>query len=159
MSKTELSGGVHRRSFLIAAGAGGAAFAAAQFTPGIALADKALTAEAIRKAIGDRKPIEGRVTIDGPEIAENGNTVPIGFEVESKMSGGDMVKAVHVFAEGNPRPEVANFWFSGQSGAARGSFRMRMAKTQNIIALAEMADGKVYMGTRLVKVTIGGCGG
>ena len=34
-----------------------------------------------------------------------------------------------------------------------------MAKTQNIIALAEMADGKVYMGQRLVKVTIGGCGG
>ncbi len=159
MSQTESTGGVHRRSFLIAAGAGGAAFAAAQFTPGIALADKALVQEAIRKAIGDRKPIEGRVTIDGPEIAENGNTVPIGFEVESKMSGGDMVKAVHVFAEGNPRPEVANFWFSGQSGSARGAFRMRMAKTQNIIALAEMTDGKVYMGQRLVKVTIGGCGG
>ena len=159
MSQTENSGGVHRRSFLIAAGAGSAAFAAAQLTPGIALADKALTAEAIKKAIGDRTPIEGRVTIDGPEIAENGNTVPIGFEVESKMSGADQVRAVHIFAEGNPRPEVANFWFSEQSGAARGAFRMRMAKTQNIIALAEMADGKVYMGKRLVKVTIGGCGG
>jgi len=159
MSQTESSGGVHRRSFLIAAGAGGAALAAAQFTPGIALADKALTAEAIKKVVGDRKPIEGKITIDGPEIAENGNTVPVGFEVESKMSGGDMVKAVHIFAEGNPRPEVANFWFSDRSGAARGAFRMRMAKTQNIIALAEMADGKVYMGQRLVKVTIGGCGG
>ena len=159
MSQTEISAGVHRRSFLIAAGAGSAAFAAAQLTPGIALADKALTAEAIKKAIGDRTPIDGRVTIDGPEIAENGNTVPIGFEVESKMSGGDQVKAVHIFAEGNPRPEVANFWFSEQSGAARGAFRMRMAKTQNIIALAEMADGKVYKGQRLVKVTIGGCGG
>ncbi len=159
MSQTDVSGGVHRRSFLIAAGAGGAAFAAAQFTPGIALADKALTAQAIEKAIGDRKPIEGRVTIDGPEIAENGNTVPVGFEVESKMAGDDMVKAVHIFAEGNPRPEVANFWFSENSGAARGAFRMRMAKTQNLIALAEMADGKVYMGQRLVKVTIGGCGG
>ncbi len=159
MSQTEISGGVHRRSFLIAAGAGSAAFAAAQLTPGIALADKALTAEAIKKAIGDRTPIDGRVTIDGPEIAENGNTVPIGFEVESKMSGADQVKAVHIFAEGNPRPEVANFWFSEQSGAARGAFRMRMAKTQNIIALAEMADGKVYKGQRLVKVTIGGCGG
>ncbi|MCY4065004.1 MAG: thiosulfate oxidation carrier protein SoxY, partial [Rhodospirillaceae bacterium] len=151
--------GVHRRSFLIAAGAGSAAFAAAQFAPGIALADKALTEQAIKKVIGDRKPIEGRVSIDGPEIAENGNTVPVGFEVESKMSGGDMVKAVHVFAEGNPRPEVANFWFSADSGAARGAFRMRMAKTQNLIAVAEMADGKVYMGKRLVKVTIGGCGG
>ena len=159
MSQTEISGGVHRRSFLIAAGAGSAAFAAAQLMPGIALADKALTAEAIKKAIGDRTPIDGRVTIDGPEIAENGNTVPIGFEVESKMSGADQVKAVHIFAEGNPRPEVANFWFSEQSGAARGAFRMRMAKTQNIIALAEMADGKVYKGQRLVKVTIGGCGG
>ncbi|MCY3830654.1 MAG: thiosulfate oxidation carrier protein SoxY [Rhodospirillaceae bacterium] len=159
MSQTEVSGGVHRRSFLIAAGAGSAAFAAAQFAPGIALADKALTEQAIKKVIGDRKPIEGRVSIDGPEIAENGNTVPVGFEVESKMSGGDMVKAVHVFAEGNPRPEVANFWFSADSGAARGAFRMRMAKTQNLIAVAEMADGKVYMGKRLVKVTIGGCGG
>ena len=157
MSQTEPSGGVHRRSFLIAAGAGGAAFAAAQFTPGIALADKALTAEAIKKAIGDRKPIEGRVSIDSPEIAENGNTVPIGFEVESKMSGGDMVKAVHIFAEGNPRPEVANFWFSGQSGVARGAFRMRMAKTQKSYALAN-GRRKVYYG-QPGESDIGGCGG
>ena len=159
MSHTEANDGVHRRSFLIAAGAGGAAFAAVQLTPGIALADKALTEAAIKKVIGDKKPIMGNITIDGPEIAENGNTVPVGVEVQSKMAGGDMVKAVHLFAEGNPNPDVASFYFSEQSGAAKAALRMRMAKTQNLVAVAEMADGKVYMASRLVKVTIGGCGG
>jgi len=158
MSQTEQIEGVHRRSFLIA-GVGGAAFATVQLTPGVALADKAAVAAAMKKAIGDKKPVAGKVSIDAPEIAENGNTVPIGIEVESKMAGGDAVKAVHVYAEGNPNPEVASFWFTPGSGAAKASFRMRMAKTQNIIVLAEMADGKVYMGKRLVKVTIGGCGG
>ena len=45
------------------------------------------------------------------------------------------------------------------SGSAAATTRMRLARTQNVIALARMADGSVYMDKKEVKVTIGGCGG
>ena len=62
-------------------------------------------------------------------------------------------------SDGNPRPEVATFHFTALSGTAAATTRMRLAKTQNVIALAKMADGSVYMDKKEVKVTIGGCGG
>jgi sulfur-oxidizing protein SoxY len=157
---TPLSGtSLDRRRFLIASGVGGAAFVATQMFPLAASADVAAMRAAMKKTLGDKKPQMGRVSIDAPEIAENGNTVPISVEVKSAMKGADMVKAVHVWAEGNPRPEVASFHFSPLSGAARASTRMRLAKTQHIYAVAQMANGDLFMAKRLVKVTIGGCGG
>lgn len=64
-----------------------------------------------------------------------------------------------IVAEGNPNPGVATFHFSPMSGAAKASTRMRMAKTQNIIAVAAMSDGSFHSAQVAVKVTIGGCGG
>src|SRR5690606_8805401 len=101
----------------------------------------------------------GKLTLDAPEIAENGNTVPISVSVESAMSGDDMVESVMILAEGNPNPGVATFNFTAMSGAAAATTRMRLAQTQNVIALAKMADGTFYMDKKEVKVTIGGCGG
>ncbi|MDP6691920.1 MAG: thiosulfate oxidation carrier protein SoxY [Alphaproteobacteria bacterium] len=148
-----------RRDALRLAGAGAAAFVASSLLPNLALADAASAAKAIRKIIGDKAPQQGRITLEMPQIAENGNTVPIAFEVESPMTEADYVKAVHIFSEGNPIPHVASIRFSPASGRARVATRMRMAKTQNVIALAEMSDGSVYMAKTEVKVTIGGCGG
>lgn len=118
------------------------------------------TAEELIKAITkDVKPADGKVALDLPEIAENGNTVPFSFTVESPMTAADHVKAVHVIAPGNPRAEIGSYYFSPQSGKASASSRMRLAKTQDIVAIAEMSDGKMFMTKRAVKVTIGGCGG
>lgn len=114
---------------------------------------------AIAAILGDRTAEEGRISIDLPEIAENGNTVPLTVEVESPMTEDDYVKAVHIFAEGNPQPEVATMTFTPRSGEAVASTRIRLAKTQKIHAIAEMSDGSVFSAVREVKVTIGGCGG
>lgn len=108
---------------------------------------------------GGKTPEAGKITLVAPEIAENGNTVPVSVEVESAMAGDDMVDAVMILAEGNPNPAVATFHFTAMSGAAAATTRMRLAKTQNVIAVARMADGSVYMDKKEVKVTIGGCGG
>jgi sulfur-oxidizing protein SoxY len=54
---------------------------------------------------------------------------------------------------------VATFHLTPASGKAAVSSRMRLAKTQDIYALAALSDGKVLLGKRTVKVTIGGCGG
>ena len=113
----------------------------------------------MKKIVGDKKPEEGKIAIDLPEIAENGNTVPYTVGVESPMSDSDYVKAVHVLASGNPGPNVASYYFTPLAGEAKVSSRMRLAKTQDIYALAELSNGKVLMSKRTVKVTIGGCGG
>lgn len=114
---------------------------------------------AIKEILGDRTAEEGRISLDLPEIAENGNTVPISVGVESPMTEDDHVKAVHIFAEGNPLPNVAKMNFTPRSGEAVASTRIRLAKTQKIHAVAEMSDGSVFTAAREVKVTIGGCGG
>ena len=108
---------------------------------------------------GDRTLTEGRIDMDLPEIAENGNTVPVAVAVDSPMTAEDYVKSVTIFAEGNPLPEVAMFHFTPRSGIAQAATRMRLAGTQNVVAVAEMSDGSLYMAKREVKVTIGGCGG
>jgi sulfur-oxidizing protein SoxY len=36
---------------------------------------------------------------------------------------------------------------------------MRLARTQEVIGLAELNDGRFLMTRRSVKVTVGGCGG
>lgn len=150
--------GMHRRRFLAIGGA-----AAISSLAGARLAHAAGQADidaALTKLIGDKKPAEGSmIRLDLPEIAENGNTVPLKFEVESPMTADNYVKTVHVFADGNPNPEVASFHFTPASGKAAASTRMRLAKTQSIVAVAEMSDGSVFRASKEVKVTIGGCGG
>jgi sulfur-oxidizing protein SoxY len=115
--------------------------------------------EKIKEFTGGKAAKEGKITLDLPEIAENGNTVPISLSVDSPMSKDDYVKRVLVVADGNPRGGVATFHFSPGSGVAEASTRMRLAKTQNVVAVAEMSDGSFYTASKQVKVTIGGCGG
>jgi len=108
---------------------------------------------------GGAMPAEGKITLTAPEIAENGNTVPVSISVDSAMEGDDLVESVIIFADGNPSPAVATFHFTEMSGEALATTRMRLAKTQNVIAVAKMKDGSFYMDKKQVKVTIGGCGG
>ena len=108
---------------------------------------------------GNRPLTDGRIELDLPEIAENGNTVPVSVSVDSPMTADDYVKSVSLFAEGNPLPEVATFHFTPRSGIAQAATRMRLAGTQNVVAIAEMGDGTLYRAVKEVKVTIGGCGG
>ncbi len=148
-----------RRAFVKLTGAGAAAFVATSLMPGLAAADANATAAAIKKLIGDKKTVPGKITLELPQIAENGRTVPVAAEVESPMTEQSHVTRLHLFAEKNPNPDVANFRFSPASGRARVATRIRLAKTQNIVAVAEMSDGTVHLSKSTVKVTIGGCGG
>ena len=108
---------------------------------------------------GGKKIGTGKVTLTTPEIAENGNTVPVTVDVKSPMTDKDYVQSVMILAAGNPRPGVATFHFSPMSGEASATTRIRLAKTQEVIAIAKMSNGDVFMDKKVVKVTIGGCGG
>ena len=109
--------------------------------------------------IGDATPSEGKISLELPEIAENGNTIPFTVRVESPMTEADFVRAVHILAPANPHPRVGSFFFTPHSGKAAVSSRMRLAQTQDVLAVAEMSDGTFNTGKRTVKVTVGGCGG
>jgi sulfur-oxidizing protein SoxY len=139
---------------------GAGALAAAGLAVGIAPAHAANDAQdLIAKFTGGKKPVEGKVHLDLPEIAENGNTVPMTVSVESPMTEQSHVTDVMIVADGNPRGGVVTFHFSPASGVAEANTRVRLASTQNIIAVAKMNDGSFFSVTKQVKVTIGGCGG
>ncbi len=125
--------------------------------PAFAAAEDVTTA--LADFVGDSETKTGKLTLKTPEIAENGNTVPISVSVESDMTEESYVESVMVLAEDNPLPNVITFNFTPASGKAEASTRMRLAKTQNVIAVAKMSDGTVYTDTKNIKVTIGGCGG
>ena len=147
--------GINRRQVI--AGTMGALAAAGL---GIAPAQAANNAQELIKTFTGGKPVtEGKVKLDLPEIAENGNTVPMTVMVESPMTEASHVTDVLVLADGNPNAGVATFHFSPASGVAEANTRIRLATTQNIIAVAKMNDGSFVTTSKQVKVTIGGCGG
>lgn len=145
---------VDRREFVL-----GASAAAALLTLGSQSASAKSVADMVTKATGGAAATEGKVKIDMPELAENGNLVPFTISAESAMTDADHVKSIYVFATANPVPDVALARFTPMSGKAEFVSRMRMAKTQDVLAVAVMSDGKAYMSKTQVKVTIGGCGG
>ncbi len=139
-------------------GAGGAALTVFGWS-GRAQAGAKEAADQIAKFTGGKTAAQGKISIELPEIAENGNTVPLSVTVDAPMTADNYVSEVMVVAEGNPNPGVATFHFSPMSGKAEAATRIRLATTQNIVVVAKTSKGEFYTGQKLVKVTIGGCGG
>ena len=146
------------RRAALALGAGGAALTVAGWN-GAAFAAAKEAAEEIGKFTGGKSPENGKIAIELPEIAENGNTVPLSVTVDSPMTADDHVSEIMVVGDGNPRPGVATFHLTPLSGKAAAQTRIRLATTQNIIVVAKTSKGALYTAQKLVKVTIGGCGG
>ena len=140
----------------LALGAGAMGVAVLGPLPGLAKND---SEEAIKKFTGGKTPVQGKIKLDLPEIAENGNTVPMTVTVESPMTEQSHVTDVLIVADENPRSGVVTFHFSPASGVAEANTRIRLAATQDVIAVAKMNDGSFFMASKQVKVTIGGCGG
>ena len=139
--------GLTRRNMMLA---GTSAFAVATFC-GIPVLASAVD-ELIAAFTGGADAVAGAIELDAPEIAENGNTVPITVSAPGASS-------IMILAAGNPVPAVATFNFGPMSAARSGSTRIRLAKTQDVIAVAKMEDGSFQTTQATVKVTIGGCGG
>jgi sulfur-oxidizing protein SoxY len=154
---------VDRRAFVLGASAAAAIapFLAAQASPQVVAEEGGQGwEEALKRIVGDAQPIaNGRLTFDLPETAENGNMVPFTIAVDSPMTENDYVKALYVLATANPSASVATFRFTPLSGRASAASRLRLARSQDVIGVAELGDRKFLMTRRPVKVTIGGCGG
>jgi sulfur-oxidizing protein SoxY len=143
-----------RRGFLRAAAGAGLVLAAARRPAG---ATPAAMQEAIRRVVSPDRVTPGRVTLDVPPLVENGNTVPLAISVDSPMTEADHVKAIHVFAEKNPQPDVATFRLGPRAGVARVATRVRLADTQTVVAIAELSDGSFWSARADVVVTLAAC--
>ena len=143
------------RREILALGAGGVALAFA----GRSEATPQEAAAAIAKFTGGAGTQAGRISIDLPEIAENGNTVPLTVAVDSPMTADDHVSDILVVAEANPRPAVVTFHLTPMSGRAEVATRIRLAATQNVTVVARTSKGQFITAQKPVKVTVGGCGG
>lgn len=111
----------------------------------------------IKKLAGGAKLQKGKIKVKVPEVADNGARVQVKVSAKSAMTAADHVKKIHIISGGNPFPEVVSFTLGPDAGKAEVSFYMRMAKTQNVYALAEMSDGSFQMGKGKSNVTAGGC--
>ena len=147
-----------KRRQTLALSAGAMSMALFSVSGGSALA-KNDADEVVKKFTGGKTPVQGKVKLDLPEIAENGNTVPMTVTVDSPMTEQSHVTDVLIVADENPRSGVVTFHFSPASGVAEANTRIRLAATQDVIAVAKMNDGSFFMTSKQVKVTIGGCGG
>src|SRR5712671_944069 len=145
---------MRRRKFLQAAS--GLVFITS-IKPVISRADPAEMQDAIRKVVGGARINKGKVTLELPQLVENGNTVSMSVKVDSPMTQADHVKAIHVFTEKNPQPNVASFHLGPRAGRATVATRIRLADSQTVTAIAQMSDGTFWSQGVDVVVTLAAC--
>jgi len=147
-----------RRTFLLT---GSAAATIASFIGGAAgeeaAGESAEFKHVLEAILNGATPTETGLMLDLPEHVENGDYVPVALEVDSPMTAEHHVKAIHLLSTANPRAKVATFHFTLLSGKARVTSRMRLAHTQDVVAVAELSDGRLLLTRRKVDVRIGGC--
>ena len=102
-------------------------------------------------------PKRGRVKLELPVLADNGNSVAMKVSVQSPMTEADHVKVIRLVSERNPEREMAVFHFGPRAGAAEVTSRVRLAGSQTVTAIAEMSDGSQWMDTAHVQVTLSAC--
>jgi sulfur-oxidizing protein SoxY len=145
---------ISRRTMLCQLGAAGMLLA---LWPAVPWATPEAMQQAIRQRIGNREPQPGGMTLTLPKIAETGNSVPLTVTVDSLMSAEDHVLRVHLFVPGNPEPVASTYHLGVRAGKAQISTQIRLARTQTVLALAEMSDSSVRSDAASIVVTLGAC--
>jgi sulfur-oxidizing protein SoxY len=113
--------------------------------------------DAVRAVIGEAPVKRGKVKLDLPPLVENGNSVPCTVAVESPMTAADYIKAIHIFNEKNPQPNVISVKLGPRAGRASFSTRIRLADSQTVTAIAELSDGSFWSDDIDVIVTLAAC--
>ncbi len=146
-----------RRNILLHACAAGGALTAGLRAQSAAAADDIDEGDLIHRFVGGAATPSPRVHVQMPKIFSNGYSVPLTLIVDSPMTAADYVRTIHVLAPKNPIIPVANFSFTPQSGRAKLSTRIRLAQTQDVLAIAEMNDGTLLLGRGSTQVDVDGC--
>lgn len=113
--------------------------------------------EAAQERLDGATPRVGGIRLDLPGVTQDGSGVALSVEVDSPMTGEDYVEAVYLFATGNPSPELADVYFSPLAGKAYFSTRVRLNRSQTVLALARTSQGEWLAVHQDVRVTVSGC--
>ena len=100
---------------------------------------------------------KGKVKVELPVLADNGNSVPIRITVDSPMTAADHVKSIHLFSERNPVSNMANLYLGPRAGKAEIDSRVRLAGSQKVTAVAAMSDGTFWYDAASIVVTLSAC--
>ncbi|MET0520298.1 MAG: SoxY-related AACIE arm protein [Burkholderiaceae bacterium] len=114
-------------------------------------------AAALQAYSGGAPITAGRVRIEIAELVENGNAVPVTVRVDSPMTEADHVQAIALFNQLNPQRDVARFTLSPALGRAQVATRIRLATSQQLVAVAKMSDGRFFSQAVDVLVTLAAC--
>jgi len=141
-----------RRQFLAAVGGAGLALTVrpVEATP-------ASMTLAIRRVVGEAVVKPGKIKLELPPLVESGNAVPMSVSVDSPMTAKDFVKAIHVFTEKNPQPNVISVQLGPRAARASISTRIRLADTQKVVAICQMSDGSFWSDSIEAIITLGAC--
>jgi sulfur-oxidizing protein SoxY len=112
---------------------------------------------AIRAVVGSATVTPGKINLELPPLVENGNTVAMSVSVDSPMTAQNHVKAIHVFTEKNPQPNVISIKLGPRVGRASIATRIRLADTQTVTAICELSDGSFWSHSVDVVITLGAC--
>jgi sulfur-oxidizing protein SoxY len=134
---------------------------AAALVAGVQLAPASASSDTLAAAVASYTggaPVQrGKVRLDIAELVDNGNVVPLTVSVDSAMTAAEHVLAIAIFNEKNPQREVAKFTLGPRAGRASVSTRMRLATSQQLVAVAQLSDGSFWSHTVNVIVTLAAC--
>jgi len=112
----------------------------------------------LARALANGAPVrKGKVTLVLPQLADNGNSVPIRITVDSPMTAADYVTSIHLYSERNPVPNMANFYLGPRAGKAEINSRVRLAGSQRVTAVAKLSDGSFWYDAAPIVVTLSAC--
>jgi sulfur-oxidizing protein SoxY len=148
-------GGVMRTRRRVLQGAG--AFAIVACLPARAAENGLPAIPALTAYLAGRMPLRERLRLDLPRLADNGLAVPMRIVVAGPFAPGPFVRTIALFSEINPVPEMAVFEFPSPVERVEIDTRVRLAGTQQIVAVAQMTDGRLYAAAAEVVVTLAGC--
>jgi sulfur-oxidizing protein SoxY len=115
--------------------------------------------DAVKVIVGDKGITESsKIKLRVPLIAENGAVVPVKVVVESPMNEKSHVKSIHILNTENSNARCADMMLTSKNAEAKLSLRIKLAKSQDVVAIVGLSDGSFIKATKSVKVTIGGCG-
>lgn len=113
--------------------------------------------DAVVELLNGAEPQTGRIQLELPGVTQDGSSVPLSVQVDHPMTEENYVSEIHVFADGNPSPELIQLRLTPMVGEARFSTRIRLERSQNVIALARNNQGEWMIGQQAIRVTVSGC--
>ncbi|AXY42369.1 thiosulfate oxidation carrier complex protein SoxZ [Halomonas sp. JS92-SW72] len=113
--------------------------------------------EAASELLGGTTPATEGLVLELPHVSEDGSAVPLTVSFDGSLADDDYLSEIHLFATGNPSPEIVSFSLGPAAGLPEISTRVRLNETQQVIAIARTQQGETFATAREVRITVSGC--